>query len=195
MARYRILNNIIRDYNCKIIMEIGVYNGDHALSMINTSIQCGNKPDDIFYYGFDLFEDISKEDVKSEFAKVPLSMEDIKKKLDKSGANFFLFKGYSRDTLPKFIDSGIERDFDFVFIDGGHSHDTIKSDWSLVKQIAGNNTVVLFDDYTKFYDGNWKWGCNKVIDSLDRSRYSTEFVGDVDRLQWGTIKMVKVMLK
>ena len=88
---------------------------------------------------------------------------------------------------------------DLIFVDGGHSEETIASDWYNVKQILTPDTVVIFDDYYidagDVMDG---FGCNALIDSLDRMRYDVEFLEPVDSFvkAWGVlqIQMVKVML-
>ena len=78
-----------------------------------------------------------------------------------------LIMGNTRKTLPKFKP---ERPIDFVFIDGGHSVETIQSDWENVEKLMHENTVVIFDDY---YDDTEKVGCKTIVDSLDE-KYSVE---------------------
>ena len=36
---------------------------------------------------------------------------------------------------------------DFIYIDGGHSLETIKNDWDYTKNLMHKGTIVLFDDY------------------------------------------------
>jgi hypothetical protein len=40
--------------HCRKIMEIGVYNGENAVSMVETAIQIF-PPQEVEYYGFDFF--------------------------------------------------------------------------------------------------------------------------------------------
>lgn len=152
-------------------------------------------PKEIHYYGFDLFEDLSDSKLKDEYAKRPLPYATIEKKLNDTGAAIHLFKGNTINTLPKNIND-IGR-VDLAFIDGGHSLETIKSDWNNIKKIMDKNTIVLFDDY--FICDNEELNsvcCNQLIDGLDRSKYSIEFLEpcDVINKDWGelTIKMVLV---
>lgn len=42
---------------------------------------------------------------------------------------FALHEGYTRDTLPSFREANPTFRAEFVFIDGGHSIDTIANDW------------------------------------------------------------------
>ena len=76
-----------------------------------------------------------------------------------------IYAGNSKDTLPAFLERHGEQSVDFAFIDGGHSVDTIRSDWEHVKKIIKPGGVVVFDDY---YEGMpvselEKYGCNKVL--------------------------------
>lgn len=193
-TRYVNLFKIIHDNKLRSILEIGVYNGVHASNMI-LSASVNSPPSSIHYHGFDLFEDLSDSDFKEEYAKRPLPYATIETQLIKSGAVIHLYKGNSKETLPKYLPE-IGR-VDIAFIDGGHSIETIESDWNNVKEIMDEKTIVLFDDY--FLCNNDELEnvcCNQLIDSLDRSKYSVQFLepSDTIKKEWGdlTIKMVMV---
>jgi len=147
-------------------MEIGTWNGVHAYQMINIA-KIFHSNNDIYYYGFDLFED----------------------------------KGYTQQTLPKFINDYKDKiNLDIIFIDGGHSIETIRSDWNCVKNLMNSKTIVIFDDYYRNKEDFIinKLGCNHIINSLDPSIYKIEFLKPEDQFKqdWGTlnINMVKVSL-
>jgi len=150
---------------------------------------------DIYYFGFDLFEDLNETLLEEESSKRPLSCDMIQRKLERTGANIHLFKGNTKSSLPRHIhDIG---KVDFVFVDGGHSEETINSDWSYVKELMGKNTIVIFDDY--YIDKGPETeglGCNAVVNRLDREIYDVDILDpmDVFRKDWGSlrIKMVKV---
>jgi predicted O-methyltransferase YrrM len=57
-----------------------------------------------------------------------------------------LIAGDSRQTIPLFADSGHNRTFDLIFIDGGHTYDVACADISNMKRLAHESTVVVFDD-------------------------------------------------
>ena len=82
----------------KSILEVGVYNGNRALEMIQAARVFY---DEINYYGFDLFEDFKKEILKKEHSKTPISKKKITDKLSNYGI-IKLYKGYTEKTLPKF---------------------------------------------------------------------------------------------
>lgn len=133
------------------VLEIGIAMGLGANLIINTLKKAGFQ---VEYYGFDLFE-ISE-------------MDDIKAKLEKTGVIVRLFKGDSRETLPAMIKSLPK--MDFVLIDGGHSHDVVKSDWGWIRGLMHERTVVVFDDYKRVE------GVTKVVDEIDKEIYDVKAV-------------------
>ena len=64
------------------------------------------------------------------------SINKIRLELGTKKVRFDLIMGYTKDTLPK-------KKWDFVFIDGGHSYETVKFDHGQVDQ----SKTVIFDDY------------------------------------------------
>ena len=48
------LNEFIREKNCRKIMEIGIYDGENALSMVEAAVK-NVPPHEVAYYGFDFF--------------------------------------------------------------------------------------------------------------------------------------------
>jgi len=68
---------------------------------------------------------------------------------------------------------------DIIFIDGGHSIKTIQNDWNYSKKIIHDKTVVIFDDYWNIESA----GCNRVIDSIDRSEFSVEILQPTDKFK------------
>jgi len=188
--RYRHLFNIIKNYKCRRIMEIGVWNGNHAIKMIEKAKKYW-LPEEIEYYGFDLFEDIDKEMIKAEVSKKPPSMNTVKEKLEKMDAKIMLYKGNTLNTLPEAIKNLPK--MDFIFIDGGHSIKTIQNDWNYSKKLMHDKTVLIFDDYWNM-EGS---GCNRVVDFIDRSEFSVEVLQPTDKFKkdWGIlcINFVKVM--
>lgn len=188
-ARYANLFRTIVDRRCRHIVEIGTWNGVHAEQMISTAAIHADVAE-VSYRGFDLFEELTEEQYKAEFSKRPPSSAEVQARLEKTGADVRLVKGNTRVTLPKHADE--LRRADLVFIDGGHSIETITADWNAVRQAVGPKTTVLFDDYyvnqASAVEG---LGCQSIIDALDRSRYEVEVLDPVDEFPkpWGTLKV------
>lgn len=193
-SRYKHLITTIDNHRCYRIMEIGTYDGKHSMEMIETAKQHW-PPEKIEYYGFDLFEDANKQTLQIERAlsKIPPSYDMVRKKLEETGAIIKIFKGNTLNVLPDLVK--ILPKMDFIFIDGGHSIETVENDWKYSKELMHDNTIVIFDDYWNMKDS----GCNKVIDSLDKQKFFVEILQptDVFKKEWGTLKinLVKVMKK
>ena len=199
--RYRNLLKIIYQRKCHHIMEIGVYNGKHAKQMIEVA-KIFWPAREIFYYGFDLFEKLTKEDLIKEHAKPPPTSSYIRQRLEETGANINLYTGYTRNTLPRFVGEvqAANTTLDFIFIDGGHSFETVTSDWGFVKDLMGNKTIVLFDDYYSNDEPEVAgFGCQSLVSALDREKYDVEILQPTDCFpkEYGLLKtsIVRVELQ
>jgi len=155
-VRYSGLYELCRKIKPVSILEVGTHAGNSAIRMILAA-------DAARYVGFDLFEDATAETDKIEFnVKKHPRMKDVHSMLERgSTASIQLVKGNTRETLPRFLEEG--EMFDFAFIDGGHSLETIRSDWECVSQMMTEDGVVVFDDY---YTGISGMGCNELMESL-----------------------------
>jgi hypothetical protein len=197
--RYQTLIREVLDHKCSSILEVGVFNGRNSLRMIEAA-KANFSPADIHYYGFDLFEMLTETELKEEFSKMPLTEQQIFDKLSPTGAHIHLYKGFSQKTLKSFVQERQGINLDFIYIDGGHSIDTIRSDWNNLKPLIKPRTVVIFDDY---YENDEDFilgkGCNKLIDELDREKYRVELVDPLNEFEhdWGTLRVryAKVQLK
>jgi len=133
-------------------MEIGVLNGDNAKSMVETAIQ-NVPPDNVEYYGFDLFADYSS--------------RHVKEKLEKTGCKFKFFEGDTVDTLPKAVK--ILPKMDLIFIDGGKSFAEAKSDWE--------NSRILMHDGTAVFVHNYEFsGVHRMVDNIPRDKYQVRII-------------------
>lgn len=180
MERYNQLYKFLEAFRFRIITEIGVSKGDRAEEMVRTVFKYCDR---CIYFGFDLFEDLDEETSKSEFNGKPKSsyseVFNRLRNLQKEFPGFFfaLYKGNTRETIPENIDKVIELSNDegivvnvkpsmseFVFIDGGHSIETISSDYENFKNC---NLVILDDYYEKDENGRIpdisKFGCNFLL--------------------------------
>lgn len=174
--RYKYLFKTISNNKCKKIMEIGTWNGSHALQMIEETKK-NFPPEEIEYYGFDLFELLEDKTTLEEFAKIPPTLETVRKKLEKTKAKVRLYEGFTKETLPKVVDELPK--MDFVFIDGGHSIETIENDWKYVQKVINRETVVIFDDYWNRDDA----GCKKIIENIDRTKFEVKILPIQDRFK------------
>ena len=161
----QIFIDLIKQQNPKNFLEIGVFTGVTARNVCELLSLINNK--DFFYLGIDLFEDfqeaISNEVVpdflikKQNFSN-PLkslvynfllieklnSLDSVSKFLKKFQNNIELKKGNSLTILPK-TDLKI---FDMIFVDGGHSYQTVKFELDIILNSIKDNCLVVCDDYS-----------------------------------------------
>ena len=140
--------------------------------MIETAKQT---PGTVKYVGFDLFEDLTEEQYQYELSKRPPSKQEVESLLSPTGAEITLVQGNTLQTLTQYAQSGEK--VDFVFIDGGHSVETIQSDWDAVAKLMHENTVVIFDDYWR---NRGDQSAKPVVDKIDTAKYQVEVLSEID---------------
>ena len=184
-SRYDHVVNAVTHYTEPFhFMEIGVHRGDTAKRVIDTAIANGTT---IHYHGYDLFRELTDEEMTTERSKQPATMEEVRAKLTTVGAHINLYPGDTRHTLAAPYTGG---PMDLIFLDGGHSWATIERDWINLQKYIGPLTTILLDDY--YTDSPGEIGCQKLIDGLDRAKWSVDIFLPTEI--WGDLKinMVKV---
>lgn len=161
--RYQQVSRIIDLVKPTSLIEIGTWNGDHALIMAAAALRHNPR---VHYCGYDLFETATAETDGAEFnVRSHHSLEKVRAKLAAfqaahSGFTFDLIRGDTRTTLT-------DRVADFAYIDGGHSIATIASDYARLK---GCPTIVFDDYYDRDDTGRQPdlgtVGCNKVLQTI-----------------------------
>ncbi len=199
-GRYSYLGVKVQENKSKTIMEIGTWNGQNTKRMTAAAIQSNNlffeERLGVVYYGFDVWEQMDKKLMDLEVSKWPPAKSEVESLLNSTGVTVNLIQGNTHETLPKFVEDNKDLKIDFVFIDGGHSFETIESDWDNVQKIIDENSVVIFDDY--WYPPNGAeptFGCNKVIDALDRDKWEVTELPISDTFPLGRVHFVEVKLK
>ena len=206
-TRYDVINKLIAEYKCSNILEVGTWNGDRAISMAQAAFK---NSDVVHYTGFDLFEEANKETDQKEFnVKIHFSEKEVKEKLNEYATDvrkdgkiftYCIIKGNSRYSLRRLKDN----DFcniqnikpDFAFIDGGHSIETITSDFENLKD---KSPIIVFDDYyTADPVGSIpdveKYGSNKLFDNIDIDGSKKFLVQANDRVKDGGFTNLGVLL-
>lgn len=191
--RYDQIFNEVERLHAKNIMEIGTYRGVRGVEMIERAKKY-TPAEQIHYFGFDLFETMDTSQYAHEISKQPLSQEDIHERLSKTGAQVSLFKGNTLESMPRKVPSLPK--MDIIFIDGGHSYETIKNDWEWSEKLMHETTAVIFDDYWM----NREDGAKPIVDAIDKSKFTVEVMPVLDVFynpDWGklAIKLAKVTRK
>ena len=131
----------------KTACEIGTHKGNTALQLIKYLSQKNS----ITYYGYDVFY-YAKDNVefnrKEMNGKGGASLDYVTTRLENlknviSNFDYHLFPGFTTDTL-------MQQNFDFVYIDGGHSYNTIKHDYEKV----ADSKLIVFDDASNTNNAN-----------------------------------------
>jgi len=133
-------------------MEIGVWNGENARTMVTVAMQ-NFPPEEVEYYGFDFFDEYR--------------FRQVEEKLEKTGCKFKLFKGNTLDTLPKAAQTLPK--MDLIFIDGGKSFREAESDWVNSQTLMHDATAVFVHNYEFF-------GVQRMITNIPSDIYQVTII-------------------
>lgn len=172
--RYQYLYKEIHAAKARRILEVGTWNGDRAVKMVMVAKETSPQST-IEYYGFDLFEELERARFEAEISKWPPTMHEVETKLKATGARIQLFKGDTITSLPEAV-AALPK-MDFIYIDGGHSLETIQSDWDNAAKLMHEKTVVLFDDY---WQNNMTAGAKPIVDAIDKALYDVRILPVTD---------------
>lgn len=188
--RYKQLAKIVQHYKPSTIVETGTWNGGRAIEMALAAFE---HTDEVHYIGFDLFEEANEELDKYEMNSKPHNMveavefrlSEFAQVMNKTGKTFTfeLHKGDTKKTLP--LCSSVN-EADFAYIDGGHSYETVKSDFDNLKHIP----ALVFDDYfTEDSNGvlphEDNLGVNKLIKEI--SAFGKVVLPSIDGVKGGGV--------
>ena len=155
--------SLVEEYKPKNVLEIGVFCGVTSRNICE--LLKTNFGSDFRYYGLDLFgstktssvDEIEPKFLENQKFSNPLKTiyynfikkENLNSKisvqnfLKKFSQNIELIEGDTRVTLEKVPLSEI----DFVFLDGGHSYDTVLSDLQKLYEDMKKNSKIVCDDF------------------------------------------------
>ena len=155
--------SLVEEYKPKNVLEIGVFCGVTSRNICE--LLKTNFGSDFRYYGLDLFgssktssvDEIEPKFLENQKFSNPLktiyynfikkenlnSKASVQNFLKKFSQNIELIEGDTRVTLEKVPLSEI----DFVFLDGGHSYDTVLSDLQKLYDNMKNNSRIVCDDF------------------------------------------------
>ena len=207
VMRYEQLTDALSQMRVETVVEIGVWNGVRAQELAGAALR--NSPS-VQYQGFDLFESLTDEELEEELSKRPPSEAEVRELLDRFRARverrgrilksrrrsfqFELHQGYTRDTLPAFIEARPDFRADFVWLDGGHKVETIANDWGYTSRMLADDGVLYLDDYYGNDELAERFGCNQLVAQLrDDDAWEAEVLPVRDTIpDMGTIQIVRV---
>ena len=170
-----ILLDQVEAYKPKNFLEVGVFQGVTSRNICEKLNIINNGQ--FSFHGIDIFEETNKTVDNKEMTikhnklsnpfkhllfniilkKDLYSIDSIYKFLNKFKDSVHLHKGFSDTELPKVGLSEI----DMIFLDGGHSYETVSSDLSLILKEIKKGKVIICDDYDQT-----SYGVKKAVDEL-----------------------------
>ena len=187
-----LLLNIIESHKPQNFLEVGLLEGATSRNICELLNIINNGK--FSFSGIDLFgEDISKNNNK-EFTPIskkisnpfkwiyfnvflrmnPNSKECVELLLNKFKNSAIIYKGYSKEILPKL---NLEQ-IDFVFLDGGHSFNTVKEDLNILRGRLKKKSVIVCDDYNIPH-----YGVKRAVD---------EIKGNYEFKDYGRFALIKI---
>ena len=176
--------DLILNKKPKVFLEVGVFHGVTARNiceLLNTI-----HGDSFKYIGLDLFEknNENKNEIipNTEFnnplktiyfkyikRQNPYSKIAVEELLYKFKENISLIKGNSNTVLQKMEMSKV----DYVFLDGGHTYETVKNDLNCCIEVVNSSGTILCDDY----DLSQAPGVKKAIDEfVNENKFNCEIL-------------------
>lgn len=138
--QFKIFEKLLSEIKPLTVAEIGVHSGNTARQLISYCLKTFDSP--LHYTGYDAFDLLI--DHESELnGKGSANKHRMLIKLDKIKRDYpdrlttEIIEGWTKDTLT------VSRSFDFVYIDAGHSYDSVKHDYEMLKE----SKIIVFDDY------------------------------------------------
>jgi hypothetical protein len=207
LKRYGQLTEALAAMPCKNLVEVGTWNGRRARELVTAALRTNPT---VKYYGFDLFEALTDEELEAELSKRPPSQADVEAGLrrfqwrisilsalrpwHRRNFDFTLHQGYTRDTLPAFREAHPGFQAEFIFIDGGHSIETITNDWENCSQVVSSDGFIFLDDYYGNAELAERFGCNKLIAGLrGDAAWEVTILPETDMIEGlGTIQIALV---
>ena len=187
-----ILLDQIEIYKPKNFIEVGVFQGVTSRNICEKLYEINKE--NFLFHGIDIFEDtninIDNKEMTIKHNKISnpfkhlifniilkknlFSIDSIYSFFKKFKNNVQLYKGFSETQLPKIDMSKI----DMVFLDGGHSYETVRSDLSLILKGIKKDKIIICDDYDQV-----NYGVKKAVD---------EFLNQVSEIKKLNNRLVKI---
>jgi predicted O-methyltransferase YrrM len=120
-------------------LEIGCFRGQGTLMLAKyfSNITCVDPWDDEYVKERPGFSFAPSSQWVGQYEKFSANTASIAEKLT-------ICRGKSKDVLPTMPSES----FDFIFVDGDHSHDAVAIDAAESFRLVKNGGIILFDDYT-----------------------------------------------
>ena len=157
-----LIKKIIIEENINSVLEIGFNAGYSAeLFLSNTSM-----------------DTVSFDDGKHKYHKFG------KSHIDKNFPDrHSLILGDSKKTLLQYMISNPNKNFDLIFIDGGHDYITAESDLLNCKNLSHQNTIVIMDDTVYKKDKICEWNIGPT--NVWRKAIEKKIIKEISKIEFG----------
>ncbi len=144
----QVLSSLVRHFQPKTIFEIGTYNGFTTLHLAL------NAPDDAKIYTLDVPEnfDLQAKNQRlpqysyDDYLVVDLSKRNIHQRMFHDTPCQYKITEIFADSM-QFDFSAYTKKIDFIFIDGSHAYDYVRSDTQNALKILSPNGVIIWHDF------------------------------------------------
>ena len=142
-----LLGDIIKKYNKKTFVEIGVYGGASLFYL-------KDKFPELIIYGIDphdkieifngkTLDELNKKDVEERTNNLAKFRKNIEESIEKYNLDIKYINNTSWNVYKEFKDNSI----DVLFIDGDHSYNGVKKDLELFYPKMSKDGIIIMDDY------------------------------------------------
>ena len=132
---------------CKVYCETGTLYGGSMILQMSSATPCFFIGIDLYngYYGstYDPHRQIDLKD----------HLNIVKDNIDKNNPHNHQYELIKGDSTDKSIADKVDKEIDYLFIDGDHSEQGVWGDWINYKDKVSKGGIVVFDNYN---DNNWR---------------------------------------
>ena len=157
LSPYEVLSiaAIVGEKKPKRLLEIGTFDGNTTLQMAL------NAPDDALIHTIDLpvGETETKEPVLESDLQFICDEKKQTRKFQGSTVAHKIQQHFGDSTEYDFSRFTEDGPLDFIFIDGGHSYECVKSDTQNALQVLQSGGVILWHDFTPHFGGVFQFLC------------------------------------
>ncbi len=148
-----VISSLVSFYQPKNLLEIGTFNGNTTLQMAL------NAPEDAIIHTLDLppLEVTTKEPVLQSDLPFILEKDKKQRKYLKSQVSHKILQYLGDSTSYDFKLFAKKAPLDFIFIDGGHSYECVKSDSQKSLEILNEGGIILWHDFIPHYNGIYRY--------------------------------------
>jgi hypothetical protein len=159
--RYEHLVHFVAKAKPRSMLEIGVWRGDRSEQFLQ------RVPELQDYVGLDLFEEIDSTTYQKEsMGKChPSTLQQVQSRLEnaaRNGTRIRLIRGRTDVTMPQLVQER-PHSFDLIYLDGGHSLETVQNDWDHSLRLLRGTGWIVLDDY---YLNDATRGAKPLVDGL-----------------------------